>query len=288
MQSLTPELQPLHEANRMLDLFASVGAKRFDVTFLGIEGEKRGFRKDQSIRQLKGSLPLIFPGLQERQNSLVVRPHSDKAVVIQLDDLKDETLAPLRDLAFLSLQTSPGNYQAWVAVSDVTDAKDFARRLRKGVQADPTASGATRVAGTANFKRKYEPDFPTVEIAGENPGRIVTAERLEMLGLLAKPAAPAAPLRAYRPSRSRSWPDYQNMLSRTRPKNDGTPDRSVADYNWSMVCITRGKSIEETINKLIEVSERTREQIARRDPGYARVTVENAAEMVARNRGRSR
>jgi hypothetical protein len=33
----------------MLDTFASVGANRFDVTFLNIHGQKRGFRKDQSI-----------------------------------------------------------------------------------------------------------------------------------------------------------------------------------------------------------------------------------------------
>ena len=46
--------------------------------------------------------------------------------------------------------------------------KDFARRLRKGTGADPTASGATRVAGSLNFKDKYAPDFPRVAIrAGE-------------------------------------------------------------------------------------------------------------------------
>jgi hypothetical protein len=45
-------------------------------------------------------------------------------------------------VACLTLETSPNNHQAWIAVSDIADdAKDFARRLRKGVGADLTASG---------------------------------------------------------------------------------------------------------------------------------------------------
>jgi hypothetical protein len=73
----------------------------------------------------------------------------------------------LGEAAFLLLETSPGNHQAWVAVSGLNtpeEAKDSSRRLRKGTGADHSASGATRVAGTSNYKRKYEPNFPTVRI----------------------------------------------------------------------------------------------------------------------------
>ena len=71
-------------------------------------------------------------------------------------------------------------------------------------------------------------------------------------------------------------------------KSDGTPDRSRADYNFALVCLTGQKGIEETIVKLLEVSERARERHARGDKGYARITVENAAAAVARNFGKSR
>lgn len=54
-----------------------------------------------------------------------------------------------------------------------------------------------------------------------------------------------------------------------------------------MTCCTGGKSIEETIAKLMEVSENAREHAARGDEGYARITVENAAAAVARNFGRA-
>jgi len=37
-------MQDLDEALRMLDVFASVGAERFDLTHIDIDGEKRGFR----------------------------------------------------------------------------------------------------------------------------------------------------------------------------------------------------------------------------------------------------
>jgi hypothetical protein len=63
---------------------------------------------------------------------------------------------------------SPGNFQAWLALPGAED-KDFARRLRKGTGADTTASGATRVAGSLNFKDKYAPHFPRVAIHTAHP-----------------------------------------------------------------------------------------------------------------------
>jgi hypothetical protein len=105
----------------------------------------------------------------------------------------------------MNLETSPGNHQAWIAVSGLPsqqEAKDFARRLRKGTGADLTASGATRVAGTLNYKRKYEPDFPTVTIQSSAPGRMITPDQLESLGLVAAPEpVPVLPSNAARVSR---------------------------------------------------------------------------------------
>jgi hypothetical protein len=34
----------LHDALRLIDVFASVGADRFDLTHIDIDGKKRGFR----------------------------------------------------------------------------------------------------------------------------------------------------------------------------------------------------------------------------------------------------
>src|ERR1039458_5270402 len=79
-------MQRLTEALRMLDAFASVGAHRFDVTFLDIDGQKRGFRAQQSASQLRNSLPILLPGLTERHNSLVVRPHPGDAALVRSEE----------------------------------------------------------------------------------------------------------------------------------------------------------------------------------------------------------
>lgn len=277
-------MQDLAEANRMLDAFASVGVARFDVTFLDIDGAKRGFRKEQSVAQIRHSLPKLLPGLTERQNNLIVRPHAkDGVALVQLDDLDSAALERVGRFAFLTLVTSPGNHQAWVAVTSAQDAKDFARRLRKGVGADATASGATRLAGTLNYKRKYEPDFPSVSIRSVMTGLHVTPEQLDAQGLVAVPEpAKTLPLRV---SSSRSWPDYQRCVQGAPPKHDGSgPDVSRADFMWCLMAAQRGHGIEEIASRLMELSTKAQEN----GEQYARLTAENAAAAVTRNWGRNR
>ena len=291
-------MQQLSEALKMVDTFASVGATHFDLTHIDIDSEKRGFRPRQSVAQLKNSLPKLFPGAAARQNNIIVRPLSDKVHFVQLDDLDAAALSRVGETAFLTLETSPGNNQAWVAVSDLgspEEVKDFARRLRKGAGADHSASGATRVAGTSNYKRKYEPDFPMVRISASAPGRIVTKERLEQMGLVAAPepevAIPSFTARSSHAKtggphfrREKVWPDYARSLAGAPPRLHGNgPDRSMADFAWCMTAIDWGWSIEDTAAKLVEVSERARERVQRKDQGYALITAQNAAAAVERN-----
>jgi hypothetical protein len=109
----------------MIDTFASVGAMCFDVTWTNAEGEQR---------------------------NVIVRPRGGMGVTfVQLDDLSEEKLERVAPAVFLTLETSPGNFQAWAALAEIAD-KDFVRRFKKGAGADPTASGATRIAGSVNFK----------------------------------------------------------------------------------------------------------------------------------------
>jgi hypothetical protein len=282
----------------MLDTFASVGATHFDLTHIDIDGEKRGFRPTQSLAQLKNSMPKLFPGAAERRNNIIIRPISDKVHFVQLDDLDAAALVRVGDAAFLTLETSPGNHQAWVAISGLNtpeETKDFARRLRKGTGADHSASGATRVAGTANYKRKYEPDFPMVRIGNSAPGRIVATTQLDAMGLVAAPEPDIAPAAfaaratqgksgTSRPRSTKVWPDYARSLAGAPPNLQGTgPDRSMADFSWCMTSIDWGWSIEDTVAKLPEVSEKTRERIRLKDDGYPLITAQNAAAAVERN-----
>jgi hypothetical protein len=290
-------VQQIAEALKMLDTFASVGATGFDLTHTNIDGEKRGFRPSQSLAQLKNSMPKLFPGAAERQNNIIIRPTSDKVHFVQLDDLDAIGLSRVGEAAFMTLETSPGNHQAWIAVSGLStpqEAKDFARRLRKGAGADLSATGATRVAGTTNYKRKYGPDFPTVTMGDSAPGRIVTPAQLESMGLVAAPEPDTAIAsfaartqqagnRDRIQKRTKVWPDYARSLAGAPLNRAGNgPDRSKADFDWSMTAIDWGWNVEDTAAKLLEVSDRARERVRLRDKGYPLITAQNAAAAVER------
>lgn len=249
------------EALRMLEVFASVGADSFDITHTNIRQEKRGFRRAQTIAQTRQSMRYLVPAAAKRQNNLIVRPHASAVALIQLDDITAENLARITPEAFLTLQTSLGGMQAWVAVHNPPTG--FLARLREGLGADRSASGATRVAGTMNYKAAYAPDFPVVRIIEAQPGLVVTPATLEALGVVApaKPiAVPIRPLPGFSAQpRTTKWPDYQRCLDNAPPGASGNPQRTRADFVWCQIALSWGHSIEETAARLLELSSKARE-----------------------------
>ena len=303
-------------ARRMLDTFTSVGADSFVVTKTELEwpGHKKvKWGKTYSLWELQEKLPVMMRTAAIRHpiplddgqtvlagENLIIRPISDRVSFIQLDDLKPDQLDRVRPAVFIMHATSPGNYQAWIAVSGLPDGKaqfkEFVRRVRKAVGGtDKSASHATRLAGTENFKTKYGPDFPVVQILEAHPGRVFRPEQLEAMGLLAAPepqtAASAFTARTKqgrggndRPRNEKAWPDYARSLAGAPPRLQGEGrDRSMADFIWCMTAIDWGWSIEETAAKLTEVSEKARERVQLQDTGYPLITAQNAAAAVARN-----
>ena len=267
-------------AQAMLESFAGVGATRFDVTRTTRAGNKEWFRRGVSLAELRRTLPGMLDAATAAERNLIVRPHGTGVSFIQLDDLDADKLPPVAPAVFLILETSPGNYQAWLALGDRED-KEFARRVRRGTGADATASGATRVAGSLNFKDKYAPDFPRVAIREARPGHKTTAAELEALGLVAPPEE-FAPLPPARVSSNRQWPSYAQALDGAPPDSEGLgPDRSRADFVWCMTAITWGFGVDETAERLIEESSKARAA----GKGYAETTAKNAALAVGRRRG---
>jgi hypothetical protein len=271
------------EAGAMLDIFASVGATRFDVTWTNRAGDKERYWRGVSLPELTRTLPGMLDAATASERNVIVRPHGDGVTFIQLDDLKADQLSRPAPAVFLSLATSPGNYQAWVVLPDAED-KDFARRLRKGTGADATASGATRVAGSLNFKDKYDPEktgkpWPRVMIHAAQPGLVTSAAELERLGLVAEPETVAQPLRTS-PARTRpgpgnrKWPSYERCVDGAPLNSEETgPDISRADFVFCMTAIDWGFAPEEVAERLMEES--TKAQANGR--GYADLTARNAA-----------
>jgi len=305
-----PMPSDIREAERMLDLFTSVGARTFDVTKTELEwpGHKKPkWGKTYSPVELRKLLPAMVRTADDRKpipdssgrvvysgENLIVRPKGD-VVFVQLDDLDAERLKRVQSAAFLIHSTSPGNHQAWIAVSGVEgDGKAFIRRVRKAIgDVDTSASGATRIAGVGNWKEKYLPEPPMVSIVSGIPGRIMTPDKLQTMGLLAEPEPAPPEIVKPAPPRvsarlNRRWPSYAMSLAGAPPNSEGTgPSRSHADFVWCKTALKWGWNEEDTLQKLLEVSEKAR-SLAENDPGYARVTVQNAAAAVGRDRQRSR
>ena len=279
----------------MLNAFSSVGANAFDLTMLDLEGREQGFQRNRSLVELRRFIRHRLEAAAELRYSLVIRPRSTTALLVQLDDFTADKAAQLAPHAFMTVCTSPNNFQVWLAVADGPKekeaAKEFRTRVRRGAGADQSATGAVRLAGSLNFKTKYAPEFPLVAITWAKPGSLTTMAALEQAGLLAAPPLPPASVpRATppaRPARGRYWPDYQQALRGAPLKGDGTRDRSLADFMFCKWAAERGWSIEETAEKLAEVSAKAQERIqVKADAGYTLLTARNAAAAVERERGR--
>jgi hypothetical protein len=286
----------------MLAAFASVGASVFDLSLTELSGApvKGRQRPGTSLGEMHRSIGRVMREAEHNQHNVIIRPRSATALLIQLDDFTAEKAALVEPSAFMTVCTSPGNYQLWLAVSDGPQESDgesaklLRTRVRRRAGADHSATGAVRMAGSINFKQKYAPAFPIIELARVAAGRTVTIAALEKTGWLAPQQAPAIQPPASVPhltsqqkaqaSRSWYWPDYQQSLRGAPLKGDGTPDRSLADFMWCKWAIQRGHSIEQTAEKLAEVSAKAQERIRiRGDRGYTLLTARNAATAVERD-----
>ena len=270
----------------MLDAFASVRAQRFDITVTDIAGQRVEFRGNRPLEWLRPALAGILDEAAGRQHNVIVRPRPGGAALIQLDDLGQEAVARLEPVSFLVLRTSPGNYQAWVAVADAAADPDFPKRLRNGTGADPSASGATRISGSRNFKEKYAPAFPPIATVHTRHGLVVSRGRLEALGVVAPPerSAPAAPRPRIPHGRQRAtrWPSYQRCVDNAPPaRSGGRPDISRADFTFCLLALDWGWGVAETADRLMLESDKARAN----GEAYALRTARNAAEALERRRG---
>src|SRR5215471_9426805 len=262
------------QALELLEAFASVGVKAFAVTLTDIAGQKlpQGYYSPGSLDQWRHTLGPLLRAATARQHNVIVRPaKSDRVELVQLDDLSEFDLRRLDPVSLVVLRTSPGNGQSWVAVADALP--DFARCLRQGTGADAGASGATRIPGSRNFKAKYAPHFPIIEILACHPGQVVTRAELESRELVAPLEAvlyPASGVSGIPPDR-RQWPSYQRCVAQAPPVQGGEPrpDISKADFVWCMTALDWGWSLAATAAKLMQESRKAQEN----GESYALLTV---------------
>ena len=272
------------EASVMLDLFQGLGVQSFSLTFTDETGRKVAFKRNRSLELLRSELPcLLFTACEKRLN-VIMRPiAAHRLSLIQLDDLSASQLDRVRGFSFLVLETSPENFQAWVAVTNASP--ETIRRVKKAAGADLNASGATRLAGSYNFKTKYAPNYPRVRLHSIAPLHAVTVGELDRAGLIApEDRTPRAPRHApthHRRHRLLVWPSYPRCLADAPgAKNHEGKDRSAADFNFCLISIDRGWSVEATANQLMAESEKAKST----GYNYALFTAKRAASIVGNNR----
>ncbi|WP_375493318.1 DNA-primase RepB domain-containing protein [uncultured Nostoc sp.] len=294
-------------ALEMVDLFVASGADRFDVTLTNANGELIRYRPNLTTEDVKHKIPYSINQAIENRHNIIIRPrnHAKTIFFVQLDDLSTDKLEKVEYARFLTIETSPNNFQSWIAISKAerTDEKEIARVLRRISGADTSASGATRLAGTRNFKDKYAPDYPIVAINSSNNGLIVSEQDLKDMGLLANAAAaintPASPTpsrtprpilkTSYQPEKQpKRFPDYGRCLDNAPANSEGTgQDTSRADFTWCMIAIDWGWSVEETATQLLK--ERFDDHKKNRNSEhYATLTARNAESAVNKRGARGR
>ena len=279
----------------MLDAFASVGTLRLDVTLTDLDGVLTQFQRGVALSAMRHSLPDLLARSARQQENIIVRPYTPPTF-LQLDDLDAHQHQRVQPAAFLCLETSPGSFQAWLALREHPGA-DYVRGIRAATNADLTASGAARLAGTRNFKRKYAPAFPLVQIAATTRGLFASHALLDELGVqpadlpprVSSPLSSAAPgsvptgyPASGRARGAKPWPSYARCVAAAPAKRDQSgPDISRADFTWCLIALDWGWSMEDTAAHLLEESSKARENGEK----YARLTTARAQEALTRRRG---
>lgn len=291
----------LQSALNMLSLFESVKIFTFELTITSLEGKKVRFSPGQKIDALRRSLPRLLDQADRNRWNLILRPRPPKDLtLIQLDDLDADALARVTPLSLLTIETSQANYQAWIAVNGVL-SPELVRQVKIHAFADLSASGATRLAGSRNFKPAYAPNFPVVTLKQIFPGRTTSEDELRSSGLLIAKSGPvaihthpaparassvtpdhrSAIARARRPSGPKQWPDYRRYLDNAPPahRSSDRPDISRVDFAYSLDALRRGFTTLEIAAKLLQESPKARTE----GKAYAERTARRA-EIIGRER----
>jgi hypothetical protein len=77
-----------NEAQAMLELCTSVGARAVDLTLTNSAGEKEWFRRNLPLVELRRMLPEKLDDATARKRNVIIRPHGPGVTSLQPDDLK--------------------------------------------------------------------------------------------------------------------------------------------------------------------------------------------------------
>jgi hypothetical protein len=289
---------PDEVAARTVLAMQSVGAAQFKLVSLAMQplgAQSKCIRAEDITGGALIPRMAALVAQSERQGvSVCLRPNKttderQNGALIQIDDCDAATVALLRPFAFLTVETSPGNFQVWLAlppdIGEVARMDVRGRLLRQlNPKNDPKlpnggAFNSVRLPGCLNAKEKYRRKFgayPRVRLVSAVMGLIVSPLELERAGLLAAPQEKPKPVATTNTKLPGACPDYHSYLNDSATV-DGNPDRSRADIRWAMACLGAGFPQYAVVAELDRLSSKAQG----RHDDYAATTVAHAAEFVA-------
>jgi hypothetical protein len=167
----------------------AMGAATFEVGVL-IPGKDTGATRGDAAMLLRTwdteTIYRSIPWLRAKNvagAAIYIRPHGEHQLSL-VDDLTAVAVQQMKECGFeptLVVETSPGNFQAWVNHGTILDKRTStaaAKALAEKFGGDPGAADWRhfgRLAGFANKKRRYQrPDglFPFVRISEQHRGLV--------------------------------------------------------------------------------------------------------------------
>ncbi|MEW6208732.1 MAG: DNA-primase RepB domain-containing protein [Acidobacteriota bacterium] len=286
---------PDSQARADVAAFERVGARGFDVSIIGevkLDGEREfvAFTRNLSVEKLRRTLPALIWKCEREALNLIIRPrapadtsgHASRGHarrLIQLDDLDLAAVEKLHDIAFRIVETSDGNFQAWLAVLGADE--EMERRLKESVGADAGANGATRIAGSMNVKeqrRRADGSYPRVKLW---TARAVTPTASDLAALVGRDEDMPPCVSSFSSSAHTQLlsplPDYDEFVKRARLAATGEIDRSMVDFAWAATAIRRGFAKEVVASELERVSLKAAQLAKGTRARYVKRTVRAAA-----------
>jgi len=249
--------ESLQEAIKTAENFNNVGATSDEWTFVDSNNRKDGpynvSTSDEFIKELNDGLLL---DAERGGVSLVVRPRG--GIWLQIDDVNESGVDLLKPFCFLVIETSKGNFQAWMSFTDEKDkaaaSNGIFERLK---QISPTAnpgSGSMRWPGCVNFKEGRE--YFRVRLVYGNAGRSTSLGELVSLDIVSPPPPESEEKPIITPNSNASWPDYELCLE--HKTIDGKEHPGRADALFVYRALLRGHSPAAIAAKLMECSKKAR------------------------------
>jgi hypothetical protein len=252
--------------------FLSVGAHPVKAMFKDDAANQAVWTRDYAEWEaFSDEVSDLLKRAEEQGLSFIVRLGGP---VIQIDDCDVRTVRALSSLSFLVVETSPQNYQCWLALAGSEQGSDldavrqriFAGLRKQGLNGNGGSYGAVRWPDSINFKpERVGPDgSPRVRVTAVSLMRQVGLDDLAGLDLLPelpadRPAVTPPVVRRF-PGRQK-WPDYGKCLIAAQQRwPDKESIRSEADAQFVYISLKRGFSGAEIAAMLVTVSEKAEKE----------------------------